>query len=97
MGQSCLQVGQRREVSRGLGETCGVDGMGEVRVVRSSPVRGMRGCSLSVTAELPRERERKRIPGGFQHSGLEQVGEHFSYLSCRMDLGRSECGEGVKG
>ena len=71
--------------------------VGEVRVVSGSPVRGMPGLSLRVTAELLRERERKRIPGGFQHCGLEQVGEQFSYLSYRMDLGRSERGEGVKG
>ena len=57
----------------------------------------MPGRSLRVTAELLRARERKRIPGGFQHFGLEQVGEQFSYLSYRMDLGRSERGEGVKG
>lgn len=71
--------------------------VGEVQVVSSSPVRGMPGLSLRVTAELLRERERKRIPGGFQHFVLEQVGEQFSYLSCRMALGRSECGKGVKG
>ena len=68
-----------------------------MQVVRSSPERGMPGRSLRVTAELLRARERKRIPGGFQHFGLEQVGEQFSYLSYRMDLGRSERGEGVKG
>ena len=56
-------MGQRREFSGGLGETRGIDWGGQGEAVRSSPVRGMRGRSLSITAELPKEKREEEDPG----------------------------------
>lgn len=101
MGQACLQVGQRQEVSRGLGEDlqCSTGWVAGAGGERQSCERGMPGLLIESHCRIAQGKREEEDPrSGSSTLGSSRSGEQFSYLSCRMDLGRSERegGEGVK-